>query len=148
MARRQGMTLIEMILIMAILAATAVIAIPNLKRGLDQRRADSAIETLRHMSYCMRVYRLEHNDTLPATFSLLEPATGNGCLDPNLYEKSYTFPQGATAVSSLYIQADDTETTRKVCVRPPGSLNKNGTIFDLPSGNCDNVTGATRSFTE
>ena len=56
MTRKNGLTLLELIVVVIIIAIGASLALPNFRKGADQKRADSAIAGLRAMSYCLRIY--------------------------------------------------------------------------------------------
>ncbi len=144
---QRGLTLFETILTMVILAILASLTMPNLMKGVEQKRADSAIETLRTISHCIRLYKLEHDLTdLPATGIKLgaldtEDAsgiTGNGCMDRNQFEGTFSFPErSSTVLGATVLTASDIRGSgRTVCLTPAGTLARNGTIYDVISGDC------------
>jgi prepilin-type N-terminal cleavage/methylation domain-containing protein len=153
---RKGLTLLEVILTMVIIAIGASLAIPNLMKGIEQKRADSAIETLRTISHCIRLYKLERDiKTLTAahnlTFAKLdtEDATGNGCLDRNQFEKTFAFPlRNVAFVDPVVLTATDTKGSgRKICLTPAGTIDRSGMIYDILSGECS-AGNASRTIKE
>lgn len=134
----RGVSLLEMILVLVIMATGAALAIPQLQKGAAQRRADSAIETLRTISHCVRMYKLERG---PLTSPKLQDmddevhvggTEGNHCLDPDFFDKNYTWP-ALTAALGNSLHAYNTKDDRTVCITPLGSTDANdpGYIYDI-----------------
>jgi prepilin-type N-terminal cleavage/methylation domain-containing protein len=152
MTRKNGLTLLELIVVVIIIAIGASLALPNFRKGADQKRADSAIAGLRAMSYCLRIYVQEHGGVLPAGTKwghldsegvIGEAIIGNGCYDRDQFEKTYTFPARNADISynkdvpATVIAASDKRSVRTVCLVPAGTPDRRGNVYDLPSGSCD-----------
>jgi prepilin-type N-terminal cleavage/methylation domain-containing protein len=112
----KGVTLLETILVMMIAAMIASFAIPQFQKSVDQKRADSAISTLRTVAECIKQYMIENGGSTPTgTFQKLKD---NGCLDWATFEPTYNFPQpeDPLPVGRLApIWATDKKSTRAVC---------------------------------
>ncbi|WP_372707489.1 type II secretion system major pseudopilin GspG [Brevundimonas sp.] len=61
-APRQGFTLVEMIVVMAIIALVAVMIVPNVIGRPDQARVTVAKTDLRTTAAALRMYRLDNGD--------------------------------------------------------------------------------------
>lgn len=61
-ASRSGFTLVEMIVVMAIIALVAVIIVPNVIGRPDQARVTVAKTDLRTTAAALRMYRLDNGD--------------------------------------------------------------------------------------
>ncbi len=154
---RKGVTLLETILVITIIAIVAGLALPQLQKGADLKRADNAIAAMRTMSYCLRLYLQEHGGVLPsgAQWGYLDTEnangiTGNGCFDRNQREQTFSFPARSAAIgNSTIISASDTKSSRIVCLAPSGTSDQ-GYVYDLPSGECNPLpsSGWHRKFPE
>lgn len=78
-ARRPGFTLIEMLLVVAILGTLATLALPYLQSAVDRARNTRAIAELRKIVVEIQVYQAEHFGQAPN--SLADIGMG-GMLDP------------------------------------------------------------------
>jgi len=61
-SRRSGLTLVEMIVVLAIIAVVAVLIVPNVIGRPDQARVTVAKTDLRTIATALRVYRLDNGD--------------------------------------------------------------------------------------
>lgn len=156
----QGLTLLEMILVIALVTALAAMAYPKLEQGLALRKADGAIATLRSMSQCIRQWCLDHDDgtaditslPFPAGLNVLEPfhastnPNGNNCLNPAHYEKNYTYTYTVSASRAELLAMTSQYGGRTILLSAAGSLNPvdRGIIYDckgqLPT--CNSSSGA------
>jgi len=62
MSRRAGLTLVEMIVVLAIIAVVAVLIVPNVIGRPDQARVTVAKTDLKTIATALRVYRLDNGD--------------------------------------------------------------------------------------
>ncbi len=141
----KGVTLFEIIIVMVIISVCAALAVPHMQKTADQKKADSAINTLRAISECIKQYKIDHDGSLPAnaTYALLE---SEGCLDRGVYEKSYRFPARGDKITTD-IKAVAVQGTRMVCLKMAGEVdawktwnygNGEGYFLDFDrDGNCD-----------
>ena len=60
--RRAGLTLVEMIVVLAIIAVVAVLIVPNVIGRPDEARVTVAKTDLKTISTALRVYRLDNGD--------------------------------------------------------------------------------------
>lgn len=60
--RRDGLTLVEMIVVLAIIAVVAVLIVPNVIGRPDQARVTVAKTDLRTIASALRTYRLDNGD--------------------------------------------------------------------------------------
>lgn len=60
--RRDGLTLVEMIVVLAIIAVVAVLIVPNVIGRPDQARVTVAKTDLKTIATALRVYRLDNGD--------------------------------------------------------------------------------------
>jgi len=61
-SRRPGLTLVEMIVVLAIIAVVAVLIVPNVIGRPDQARVTVAKTDLKTIATALRVYRLDNGD--------------------------------------------------------------------------------------
>jgi len=78
--RRQGFTLVEIMIVVAIIALLAGIAVPNFLRARKRTQATRIFEDLRVLDYAMDRWALEKNKAPgdAATFSDLQPYIKTG----------------------------------------------------------------------
>lgn len=69
--KRKGLTLIEVILVLVVVATIAGLAAPNLRIGMENRRAKQALETLRSIHHAVRMYEV-NKGVLPASIAVLQ----------------------------------------------------------------------------
>ncbi|WP_370627303.1 type II secretion system major pseudopilin GspG [Brevundimonas sp. PAMC22021] len=62
LARREGLTLVEMIVVLAIIALVAVLIVPNVIGRPDEARVTVAKTDLKTISAALRMYRLDNGD--------------------------------------------------------------------------------------
>jgi prepilin-type N-terminal cleavage/methylation domain-containing protein len=70
----RGVTLLELILVLVIIAIGASLAVPKLRRSVENREAKAALETLRSISHAVRMYEVTKG-SLPADLHTLETET-------------------------------------------------------------------------
>jgi prepilin-type N-terminal cleavage/methylation domain-containing protein len=92
---RAGFTLIEVLVVVAIIALMAAILLPSLKRARDQAKLMACQAHLKEFGHAMSMYVLEHKDHLPGPLhpALLKDLSGywfpQYCFLPNLLRKYF-----------------------------------------------------------
>ncbi len=111
--RRAGFTLVEIMIVVAIIALLAAIAVPNFQRARKRRHATIILEDLRVLEYALDRWAIENNKAAGeiATFPDLRPYLKADTLlyitGKDLYGREYgpefevdKFPSVATATAS------------------------------------------------
>lgn len=137
----KGLTLLEVIVVFVILSTTAVLVVPNLQKGIEQKKADSAIASLRKISHCIRLYKQEHGGSIPGgtKYEVLETGVnGNGCYDRTKLAPGFDFPLSTEVISSpITADAKASGISRNVCIKFVTDQTSSGVIFDYPlTGAC------------
>lgn len=125
--RRQGLTLVEMIVVLAIIALVAVMIVPNVIGRPDQARVTVAKTDLKTIASALRMYRLDNGDY---------PTTEQGL--NALVERPTTQPEPANWSSEGYLpEAPKDPWGRDYVYRSPGRTGG----FDLMSYGKDGEEG-------
>lgn len=126
--REAGLTLVEMIVVLAIIALVAALIVPNIIGRPDQARVTVAQSDLKSISAALKMYRLDNGDY---------PSTAQGLAA--LASKPSGEPQPRNYAAGGYLD--------KVPVDPWGnpyvykSPGENGAGFDLASNGKDGKQG-------
>ncbi len=110
MSRKQGFTLIELMIVVAIIAIIAAIAIPSLLNARKAGNEASAISSLRTLTTVNEQYRTRFQQYSPDLTSL----SGAGYIDSVLgggTKSGYTFSYTFTDANQWSCTADPTDTT-------------------------------------
>lgn len=125
--RRQGLTLVEMIVVLAIIALVAVMIVPNVIGRPDQARVTVAKTDLKAIAAALRMYRLDNGDY---------PTTEQGL--KALVERPVSDPQPANWNSEGYLPEPPKDPWgRDYVYRSPGQT----AGFDLMSYGKDGEPG-------
>src|SRR3990167_3231662 len=84
---KKGVTFLELILVLVIIAIGASLAVPKLRKSVENREAKAVLETLRSISHAVRMYEVTKGNW-PAALTELETThatTGTRYLDPREY---------------------------------------------------------------
>ena len=106
MRKQHGFSLIEMLIVVAIILVVAAIAIPNLMRSRIAANEASAVGSLRTLNTAETTYNLTFNNSFTCTLKDLGPPSGGalpsssaaGLIDAQLasgHKSGYTFTAGA-----------------------------------------------------
>ncbi|WP_217539126.1 pilin [Vibrio metschnikovii] len=128
--KQQGFTLIELMIVVAIIGVLATVAVPAYKDYVTKSEASSAIATLRALQTPAELYIQEHG-SLTGVSNLGTSAKANGLGDLEAKDNSITFKftkEGALKGQSITLERDkDTGWTCKA--------DKEITDFDIKSCN-------------
>ena len=134
MKKNQGFTLIELMIVVAIIAIIAAIAIPNLLRSRMNANESAAIKSLKTVSDAQGSY-FSRNGAMAADFATLtagDPPYLNGTWDPAVARSGYFF---VLAVPDAY---------SSTCEANPEVVDRSGSraFFLDDGGNVHEVDGA------
>jgi len=123
MRETRGISLIEVILVLAVIGVFVSMSVPSFRRSMEQSRADIAGANLRAIWSAERIYWLEQR-SYTADLSALQSA---GLLDPTVVAGT---PQYAYAVTSADASSFAATATRRGSTRWSGqfSISESGTI--------------------
>ena len=126
-ARRAGLTLVEMIVVLAIIAVVAVLIVPNVIGRPDEARVTVAKTDLKTIATALRMYRLDNGD-YPTTEQGLEA----------LASRPTAAPEPRAYPAEPYLTEVPTDPWGKAYVyRSPGAAG----AYDLLSYGKDGVEG-------
>ena len=104
-SRNSGFTLVEIMIVVAIIGLLAAIAIPNFVRARTQSQKNACINNLRQIDGAIQQWALENKKAVSATV---------GIADISIYLKSsVTCPMGGTTFADSYTTA--TVADKPVC---------------------------------
>jgi type IV pilus assembly protein PilE len=101
---KPGFTLIEVMIVVALLGIVAAMAVPSFRRVMEQARVDNAAAGLRSIWAAQRVYRLD-NSTFAADLPTL---AAGGLLESSLVSSTGSFVFQVTSVSTQTFTASAT----------------------------------------
>ena len=136
----RGVTLIELILVLVMIAIGASLAVPKLRKSVEDREAKAALQTLKSISHATRMYEVSKGQ-LPANLTVLEttpidPTKGTRYLDPTEYAFSppYVYQMQPSFIGAPFIWARKSSPgqLRTISLRQCGNANKSkdGAVFD------------------
>ena len=131
MRRQKGFSLIELLIVVAIILIIAAIAIPNLIRSKMSANEASAIASMRTINTSCVEYSTTYNVGFPASLANLGPAATASSASADLIDSAL-----ASAVKSGY-----------VFTYTPGTADSSGTISAYTLTAVPSVAGATGTRT-
>ena len=90
-ALRQGFTLIEILVVVAIIAMLGAVVVPNLMGGLDDSRQTAAREVIQSVETALNMYRMKHGGAYPDSLDVLTQETED---EDALLQGDYVDPWG------------------------------------------------------
>jgi prepilin-type N-terminal cleavage/methylation domain-containing protein len=97
-SKKSGFTLVEIMIVVAIIGLLAAIAIPSFVNARTKSQKNACINNLRQISGATDQYALDHNNTAPAM----------GDLVATYISKTPVCPAGRSYPNSLVLAADPT----------------------------------------
>ena len=112
-SNKQGFTLVEIMIVVAIIGLLAAIAIPNFVRARTQSQKNACINNLRQVDSAIQTWGLENKKAASATVAFT---------DIQSYLKSAVVcPAGGTTFADSYTVVN--VSTKPVCKKVPGAGN-------------------------
>ena len=128
---RKGFTLVEIMIVVAIVALLSAIAIPNLLRARVTANESAAQATLRTISVAIETYAAANAGVYPDAESKLLPASLGGTSDPPYLNKAYN---GVTESGYKYAYSTLTTTNYTVTARPINCTTSGTKSFQITTG--------------
>ncbi|MFH2138909.1 MAG: type II secretion system protein [Candidatus Omnitrophota bacterium] len=121
---KKGFTLVELLVVMAVIAILAGFLVPALGRAREQGRRTSCMNNLKQIGLAISMYRLDNNEAFPADLNALYAADGSKYIDnlevfvcpssgngapavPGAGDYTYTAPASSNPLSTLAIAEDN-----------------------------------------
>ena len=80
LAQRRAFTLIEMLVVIAIIAILAALLLPSLSRAKKSGRSVACMNNLKQLQYCFEMYALDYDDIMPPNNFLFTGSIGSSTL--------------------------------------------------------------------
>jgi type IV pilus assembly protein PilA len=150
--KNKGFSLIELLIVVAIILIIAAIAVPNLIRAKIAANQSSAVESLRTLASAATIYRNTYEDGYPATLGVLAPAAVPTCNASGMIDAVLATSQKSGYQFAWQAGADPVTDIPIGCSAPGYSdmFAVTATPFGYPTGTiyyCVDATGVIRQDT-
>ena len=129
---KRGFTLVEIMIVVAIIALLAAIAIPNLLRARHNANEAAAVASLRTLSTAEESYRAAQNPLTYGTLAQLGAATP-AYIDATLAagaKQGYNFAMTAGPTANVYTITAEPQVPNQTGTRE-FSVDQTGVVFDI-----------------
>jgi len=127
---KKGVTFLELILVLVIIAIGASLAVPKLRKSVENREAKAVLETLRSISHAVRMYEVTKGE-IASDFDLRDLETsefGTQYLNPSEYAFS---PPYEYTIQPYDITAENAQTGRRIILTMCQTVKgKDGAVTD------------------
>jgi prepilin-type N-terminal cleavage/methylation domain-containing protein len=115
---RKGFTLVELLVVMAVIVILAGFLLPALGRAREQGRRTSCINNLKQIGLAIAMYRLDYNDAFPPDLDVLynQATPQDGYID-NV--QSFKCPSTGTVLGAGSVPTDGDYTYTQPAVTDP-----------------------------
>lgn len=111
----RGVTLLELVLVLVIVAIGGALAYPSIQRGIENQQAKKALETLRTISNAVRLYQLDKG-VLPQSITDLENLR---YINPTEYAPGFAYSINTT-LSPFQTDANGLNSKRTITLKQDG----------------------------
>jgi len=149
----RGFTLVEIMIVVAIIALLAAIAIPNVLRGRTTANESASVGNMRALVSSLEMYRSSQSayPTVAQTWiAEMFPGGGVPAFAPPSFDLALEAAGGGTVQGYIYRYRDGVTVGQQYqMVAVPGTLNQTGTrsFFVNETGTIRHCTGAAVTFT-
>jgi len=135
--RRRGFTLIEVLMVVAVLAIIAGVVLPEVNSAVDEARNAAVLKDLHEFTFAIERYRADHNGATPDLIQndVLAQLLGATDQDGNLGTAGPQYPLGPYLVTVPVNALNGVKRVFRVNSAPPSDLsNRVGWVYHPASG--------------